>query len=198
MRIWKIFKAGLLWSGVIVVIVSLAGWVLSLLSNFVIVFSDNKLLNLGVNVLIYTVVIWLVGWLIGRHKLRQFFLKIFSKIPIVSMVTDFLLNNDYIDKVTGGEVPEVFFQYAGEWTFGVVVNRFKFPAYMTYGDIEPWVMVIVPTLPVAVTGPAIFKREREVIYTGRAVKDTVIAGASFGLNFPQPDVSKFRKGSPLN
>ncbi len=121
-------------------------------------------------------------------------MRLFSKIPLVSVITDFFLNNDYIDKVTAGYLPEVFFKFGGEWTFGLAVNHLQLPAQMTRGELESWLVVIVPTTPIVCTGFPIFKPERDVIYTGRTFKDAVVACASFGLNFPQPDVSKFSCG----
>ncbi|MDO8466940.1 MAG: hypothetical protein Q7S83_02245 [bacterium] len=195
MKIWKTFKAGLIWSGVIAILVSFIIWALSLLSNFVISFSDAKIINLPLNLAVYALGILFIGWLIGKPKLRQFFLKLFSKIPLVSVVIDFFLNQDYIDKVTSGNVPEVIFDYAGQKAIGMVVNEAYLPnpgreAY------EDYLLVIQPTTPFAPTGFLTLVRKKDALYTGRTFKDTMVTTASFGFNFRQPDQKNFKFGSP--
>lgn len=197
MKIWKTFKAGLIWSGVIAILVSFIIWALSLLGSFVIPFSAHKLINIPLNLALYAVAVWLIGWLISKQKLRQFFLKLFSKIPLVSVVIDFFLNQDYIDKVTSGEVAEVTFEYAGQKAIGMVVNEILLPEDLRHPEnMVAHLVVIQPTTPFAPTGFLTLVRKSEALYTGRTFKDTMVATASFGFNFPQPRPSKLNIGSP--
>ncbi|TSC83140.1 MAG: hypothetical protein G01um101419_222 [Parcubacteria group bacterium Gr01-1014_19] len=192
---WKTFKAGMLWSILIVVVVTVVIWICSILNHFVIPFSANKLVNIPANLAVYAGVIWFIGWLLAQPRPRQWFVRLFSKIPLVSVITDFFLNNDYIDKVNNGNLPEVWFEYGGQWSFGMEMNRVMLPRNITEGEMIPFLVIIVPTFPLPMTGVPIFVPLEEVVYTGRNFKDTLVACASFGLNFPQPDIAKFRKGN---
>ncbi len=198
-KIWSIFKTGLLALIPILVLIILLSWIWigiqSVSFNFVSISSLNWLINIAM----VLAAVFAIGWLISRHWLRTIVLKVCSHIPILSIITNFLFNHEYIERVAKGDLPEVIFQHTEKsWTFGTVTNEIQLPDLDVSIDapLEDWIVILAPpTAPLSVTAHVHLRKKSTVIYTGRLIRDTALSVASFGLNF-QLDPKKFSRTKP--
>ncbi|KKU85275.1 MAG: hypothetical protein UY12_C0005G0006 [Parcubacteria group bacterium GW2011_GWA2_47_8b] len=144
----------------------------------------------------------LLGWIwSGIRAVSLDILKVCSNVPIVSIVTNFLFNHEYIERVAKGDLPEVLFRHTNEsWTIGTVTNELKLPEDLdadASGPLVDWVVILAPpTAPLSVAAPVHLRKKSTVIYTGRLIRDTALSVASFGLNF-QLDPKKFSRAKPV-
>ncbi len=137
---------------------------------------------------------FLVGLLVAWKTFREVMLKIFSKVPVLSVLANFFLNKEYVERVTDGGFPEVVFRHTEDsWSFGTVTNELRLPEKMSEGELTDWVVILgPPTTPVSVTAQMYLRKKTTVVYTGRYIKDTAITTASLGMKFAI-DPRKFSK-----
>ena len=142
---------------------------------------------------------FLAGFLMSWKGFRELGLRICNKIPIVSIFASYLFNKEDADRLAKGKFPEVIFEYvAGSWAIGQVMNEVMLPIYPgnPSGEKVKWLLIVGPaTTPLSVTGQLILRRECNVMYTGRFIKDTMLTVASLGLNL-NLDPKKFSKEEP--
>lgn len=140
---------------------------------------------------------FLMGLIVSWKKFRELILKIFSRVPVVSLFVDLFFNSVNVEKANeGGFLREVMFK-TDEHTafFGTVTNEFLAPSGLTSGPLVDWLVIIVPTTPISVTGPVVLRKKSSVVYTGRLIKDTSISVASFCAKF-NIDYKIFSQGGP--
>lgn len=142
---------------------------------------------------------FLTGLLLAWGSFRELALRICKKIPIVSLFASYLFNKEDSEKLAKGNFPEVLFEYvAGSWALGQVMNEKILPYCINDPHSTPvkWLLIVGPaTTPLSVTGQLILRRETDVRYTGRFIKDTVLTVASLGLNLDL-DPRKFSANEP--
>jgi hypothetical protein len=198
-KFWRHFRSGILALIPIFLIVVLLNWGWSALNTVSVKFVDHFLLNLSINLVLIMLGIYLVGWLISRRSLRELLLKLCSKLPIISVLINFFLNHDYVERVSKGDLPEVLFRHTDDsWAFGTVTNELRLPAFPedSGSQLTDWVVILGPsTAPLSVTSPIHLRKKSSVVFTGRFIKDTALTAASFGLNF-QLDPKKFSMQEP--
>lgn len=143
------------------------------------------------------VVPFFLGLLVSWKAFREIILKLFSRIPVLSVIANFFLNKDYVERVTNGGFPEVLFRHTEDsWSFGTVTNEMWLPENMTSGPLAEWVVIVgPPTTPVSITAQMYLRKKSTVVYTGRHIKDTAITVASLGLKF-DIDPGKFSESPP--
>lgn len=140
------------------------------------------------------------GLLLSWKGFRELVLKLFGKLPVVSLFVNYIFNKEDADRMENGRFPEVKFKYAGDaWALGQVMSERMLPEDPRdpKSQLVRWVVVIGPaTTPLSVTGQLILLKKSDVTFTGRFMKDTVLTVASLGLKC-QLDPRKFSKEEPL-
>lgn len=140
---------------------------------------------------------FLMGILISWQGFRKLILKLFSKVPVLSLFVDLFFNNINVEKTQKGNFHQEVMFKTDENTIliGTVWNEFVAPENLVEGPLADWLIIIIPTTPGAPTGPTVIRKKSEVVYTGRSLKDTMVSIASFCSKF-DIDYTKFSKGKP--
>ncbi len=126
------------------------------------------------------------GWLISKRQVRDFVLMLCKHIPIVSKLTGSFLNHDFIERMKRGDfnhMPAVKFKVTDTISVtGIVMASYEGPSDSINGPIVKWLVVIIPTAPLAVTGPPVEIHESSAVYVGTGM-DVMIQTASFATNW---------------
>ncbi len=125
--------------------------------------------------------IYVIGWLISKRWFRSVILRLFSKIPLVSGLTDLFFSHDYVERINNGEFPVVEYTITegGVGAYGLVTHEDK-----------DWCLVFFPTTPVPFTGYTLKIDKKRLKKTDMNVQDLFRIVVSFGLNVPDKQTKK--------
>lgn len=125
--------------------------------------------------------IYIIGWLISKRWFRSVILRLFSKIPLVSGLTDLFFSHDYVERINSGEFPVVEYTITegGVSVYGLVTHEEK-----------DWCLVFFPTSPVPFTGYTLKIDKKRLKKTDMNVQDFFRVMVSFGLNVPDKQTKK--------
>lgn len=185
---WSKYKIGLLLlvlPGIVIYLLySLIGVVWSL-AAWVNGFTFGGLLGQGFWFILCLSAPFFAGWLFSGHSLGNFFLRIFSFIPIVNKFFKFIGRGDYLDKIKRGDYKVAFFKAASDnnnpsYKLGLAVNNFI--ATGADGEDVEMVLIIEGTPPIP-AGPRWIKRKSDVIFLKNyGINDELANCLSLGLN----------------
>ena len=198
--LWSLYKIGFLSLVPLLVLVVICLSFFGLLWGWTGEFSSwvsGGLISRFLFMAIFLALPLLMGFIVSWKRFREIILKLFSKVPVVSLVVDLFFNSVNVEKAKeGGFLQEVIFK-TDEHTalFGTVTNEFQAPSGLASGQLVDWLVIIIPTTPISVTGPVVLRKKTSVVYTGRFIKDTSISVASFCSKF-NIDYRQFSQGSP--
>lgn len=186
------YRTGIFVAIPIFIIIVLVMWAWN---NLLAISFDNIWLALGILFLGP----FLIGWLVSMRWFRNAVLKLFEPIPIISSLSNFLFNHEYIERLQSDELnlmPEVMFRLdnSDNWTIGIVVGKQKLPQNPLDKNslLANWLVILAPpTPPLAFTAQLRLVKESDVCFTGRHGQDTALTVAAFGLNLDL-DPKKFK------
>jgi len=188
-KIWEWWKAGFIALLPIVLLYWFISWIVSwfIASGSAFTVTDTQTLNILLFVVLLGVAPLIVRLLLSFSFIRAFGFALTAWIPLIGPLFKFFFDTGDSAKTRVDSFQEVEF-YAGPGIklFGIVVNEMIEHDYSQHGDpLVPWLMVIIPTTPGAITGPIFKVKKSSAIYTGRTGKDTAITAASFGLIYDE-------------
>ncbi len=185
--LWSKLKLGFIALVPILVIVAVLASVVNWVTNIGYSFVENRSINIGINLVILFVALPLsCGFMLSMRWFRNLGINLLGRLPLIGPLFSFILNHDYVERIQGGDIQEVFFKYIEEnWTIGIVVNELQLPEdpNIYSGPLVPWLVILAPpTAPLALTAHLILRRKNTVKFTGRTYKDTLLTVAAFGSN----------------
>ena len=125
--------------------------------------------------------IYSIGWLISKRWFRSVILRLFSKIPFISGLTDLFFSHDYVERINSGEFPVVEYTIGegGVSVYGLVTHEEK-----------DWCLVFFPTSPVPFTGYTLKINKKQLQKADMDVRGLFRILVSFGLNVPEKQTKK--------
>ena len=125
--------------------------------------------------------IYVIGWMISKRWFRNIILRLFSKIPFVSGLTDLFFSHDYVERINSGEFPVVEYTISegGVSVYGLVTHEEK-----------DWCLVFFPTSPVPFTGYTLKIDKKRLQKSDMNVQGLFRILVSFGLNVPEKQTKK--------
>lgn len=123
--------------------------------------------------------IYAIGSLISRRWFRSIILGLFSKIPVISSLTDLFFSHDYVEQIASGEFPvvEYIISEGGMSALGLVTHENKGKK-----ESDNWCLVYFPTTPVPFTGITLKIDTKRLKKIDMSVQDFSRIIVSFGLN----------------
>lgn len=181
-RLWQNFRSGMFFF--IPVFIGLM--VLTTLWDLFVKVNINLVhgvwFNYALNFLILLVLVFLAGWLLGIPFFKNGLKFLCSKIPFVSAISDYFLENDSADSIKKNDFPLVLYKYPGSsfLVYGLVTKEIV----VSNGEAqEIWCAIFYPTSPVPFTGWLFYALKSDLIFTGdkNGLSDLVKISTSFGM-----------------
>ncbi|OGY63150.1 MAG: hypothetical protein A3I24_04345 [Candidatus Harrisonbacteria bacterium RIFCSPLOWO2_02_FULL_41_13b] len=181
-KLWQNFRSGMFLFAPIVIGAMVGKTLWDLFAQFNVNLVHSAWLNYALNFLILAVLIFLAGWLLGIPFIRNGLKSLFSKIPFVSAISDYFLENDSTDAIKKNDFPLVLCRCLGPrcWIYGLVTKEIV----VSIGEAQEILCaVFYPTSPVPFTGGVFYALKSDLIYTGSkgGLSDLVKIATSFGM-----------------
>ena len=180
-KVWSIFRTGLIALIPLFILGFIAEMLFGIFARLSFRLADGLVLNYLVNIFLWAATIFLIGWFLGVSCIRNALHSLLNKIPVISGIANYFLDNEYLEIIQKGHFPVVSFAEvpgSRRQTFGIVTKE----EIVKQGDSEEiWCYVFIPSWPLPFTGRGVKIPKSELEYINSDARDLSRLATSFGM-----------------